>query len=1143
VSENSTGALVADLRAQIEAGQVLVIAGAGVAVAATAGGAPDGTRVASWKGLLADGIERCVLVGRPPAAEGWAERLRADLGSADLDDLLSVAERVSSRLGAPAGGDYSRWLRETVGALRASDPSVPRALAELGVTIATTNYDGLLEEVTGQPPVTWRDGARMERVARGDEAAILHLHGHWQDPQSVVLGIRSYERVLGDAPAQAMMRALRTLRTLLFVGCGAGLEDPNFAALLAWSRGVFAGSEYRHFRLCLESEVATLNALHAPEERLFPVPYGREHGDLASFLGGLRAKRSPAAATPAPATATFAAGADPAVPRLPPPRYCFGREDAVTQAVAAVLAKPAAPLAILGPPGVGKTTVAVTALHDPRVVKRYRSRRFFVRADGVSGRDALVAALAATVGLEPGPNLEQRTWRELERGPALLVLDNAETPWDADPQAVEELLAQLAAVPGLALVATVRGDERPAGPRWAEPIRLRPLDPAPARSAFLAVAGERHRSDPDLDPLLEAVDRLPIAIDLLAHQAEPLPGLGELWQRWQSERSAVLQRAGGRTREVNLEVSVELSLQSPRMTRGGERLASMLALLPGGLAPEDVGAVLPEESAAAAAALRRTGLAAPDVVRLRLLAPIREVLRRSRPPQPDDHQRLVAHFLELARLGDRVGAEGGAEAARRLETELGNLEAILAGALEAADPESAIGAVLALGKFERFTGIGSSALLDQAAVAARKAGSVLLEARCLGARADLALARSDHDSARSRYEEALSLFRRVGDVPGEARCIESLGDIALRRSDHNGARSRYEEALPLYRRVGAVLGEANCIQGLGDIALRRSDHDGARSRYEEALPLYRRVGAVLGEANCIKGLGDIALRRSDHDSARSRYEEALPLYRRVGAVLGEANCIQGLGDIALWRSDHDSARSRYEEALPLYRRVGDVLGEANCIQGLGDIALRRSDHDGARSRYEEALPLFRRVGSVLGEANCIKSLGDIALGRSDHDSARSCYEEALPLFRRVGSVLGEANCIKGLGNIALRRSDHDNARSRYEEALPLYRLVGDVLGEANCVLGLGEISTVTGETETARRLIGKALELYERIAEPYSVGRAQRRLAKIAADAASRLEHLEAARRAWSSIGRSDLVADIDRDLGAEGAKPEGSEG
>ncbi|HEV3459918.1 MAG TPA: tetratricopeptide repeat protein [Thermoanaerobaculia bacterium] len=1099
-------------------GRGLVVVGTGVTLAAVAGTERAG--LASWEGLLRDGIAHCVRFARQN--EAWAAALRVRLAAPRAEDLLAVAGEVCAALNAPGLGEMGRWLRDTVGCFETAQREELEALRELGLPLATTNYDGLLEAVTGLAAATWQDTAVVEDLLHGKAPrAILHLHGYWERPESVILDPAAYERA---APVvQEWLRQVRASHTLLFVGCGEGLADPNWAALRRWSRAILAGSRYRHFRLCLTGEVAELEREHPPEERIFPVPYGDGFGELAPFL---RRLRSPAAGAPG-------------APQLPVPGRCFGREEQVAALVAAACAARPRQAAVLGPPGVGKTTVTVEALHCQAVVARFGARRWFVRCEAATSRGTLFNAIALALGIELGPegqggDPEARILGELARGPALLVLDNAETPLDAEAAGgevgFEELLARLAALPELALVASFRGAQRPFRPSWRETIAVAPLAPEAAREAFLDVAGEAYRGDPLVDTLVAEVGHLPLALVLLASQAEGSP-LAEIRRRWRSERTRLLRRGRGDSRETSFEASVALSVESPRLTEEARRLAALLALLPDGMAEDDLLALAPEDGAESAGRLRRVGLALPRTARLRLYAPIREVLAATLPATAEEGERLLGHYLGLAGLGEHAGAEGGREAFERLAPELGNLEALLGPALDGSAPGPAVEAVLALVELGRFSDVVLPELFELALAATRRSGSPETLARCLYRLGTLSLNRSDHDGARIRYEEALPLYRLTGDLLGEANCIKGLGDIALERSDHDGARARYEEALPLFRRVGHLLGEANCIQRLGVIALARSDHAAARSRFEEALPLFRRVGGLLGEANCIIKIGDIALERSDHNAARARYEEALPLYQRAGDLRGEANCIKRLGDIARARSDHDAARTWFEEALSLYRRIGSILGEANCIMSLGDIALARSDHDAAGARYEEALPLYRRVGDLLGEASCIRRLGNIALERSDHDGAGARYEEALPLYRRVGSISGEANSIQGLGDIALGRSDYDAAGARYEEALQLYRRVGSILGEANCILRLGDIALARGDENEARDRFVEALSLYSRIAEPYSIGETHRRLARLARTEAERRRNVDAARAAWRSIDRPDLIAGLDQEF------------
>jgi hypothetical protein len=250
--------LVNDLKEQIQKKDVVIFVGAGITLAAT-----ENNEFASWKGLLSDGIHRCELVVHD-LPSGWAERVRADLQSNDIDDLLSVAQKVEGKL-KRTSGEYGRWLDETVGSLKAKDSSIVKTLDSINAPIITTNYDTIIEQVTSKPGYTWKEKSHVEQVLHGGKPGVIHLHGLYSDPSSVILGHQSYDTILSDEYSQIIMKSLRTMRTLLFVGYGEGLHDPNFRSLFEWTRTVFGETHYRHFRLARAMDVRKIQAEHTSE--------------------------------------------------------------------------------------------------------------------------------------------------------------------------------------------------------------------------------------------------------------------------------------------------------------------------------------------------------------------------------------------------------------------------------------------------------------------------------------------------------------------------------------------------------------------------------------------------------------------------------------------------------------------------------------------------------------------------------------------------------------------------------------------------------------------------------------------------------------------------------------------------------------
>ncbi|KAJ7868652.1 P-loop containing nucleoside triphosphate hydrolase protein, partial [Mycena leptocephala] len=320
------------------------------------------------------------------------------------------------------------------------------------------------------------------------------------------------------------------------------------------------------------------------------------------------------------------------------PNIFYGRETELNDLIDRLLCDPAR-VAIMGPGGMGKTTLATAAVHHPAIAEKF-SLIHFISCESATTCADLVTSIGLYLGLEPSNQLSKRVVQHLGQcGPCLVVLDNFETPWEPfeSRSHVEEFIALLVDIANVALLVTMRGAQRPGKVQWSRPF-LAPLEPlsySASRKIFVEVADEPASDEASaLDDLLDLSGSLPLAVSLMANIAS-FEGYLNTLTRWQTENTALLSK--GHDKRSNVEKSIALSLSSPRISSSehAKDLISLLSFLPDGITPRDIiAAKVPiPDVPQCQSVLLSTSLAYIDVKgQLKTLSPVPEYIKRAHSP-------------------------------------------------------------------------------------------------------------------------------------------------------------------------------------------------------------------------------------------------------------------------------------------------------------------------------------------------------------------------------------------------------------------------------------------------------------------------------------------------------------------------------
>jgi len=656
------------------------------------------------------------------------------------------------------------------------------------------------------------------------------------------------------------------------------------------------------------------------------------------------------------------------------PRIFYGRTDLVEEIAHLLCSEKTSRVCILGPGGMGKTSLALTIVQSPIVQAIYGSRCFWVPCIEAASPHLLLQLLYLHLRIvrSTGDTLDD-ILSELEssKEPRLILLDNFETPWFPNTgtrREVGDILRRISQPAHVAILMTMRGGDPPCDDMVWQPKHLEAVDKESSRSIFHEIYPQS-KEDPGVDNLLVALGRMPFAVTLMAKLGKKSRSSAkELLAEWLQSGTEIISNSNSTEDNMNRSISLSVDRSFVQQDRSALFLLETLSLLPAGTSKANLNWWAPNlksRSSAIAtlsdAALLLVGGGGYSMETTLFVLPVVQsfmsTTNRIRDTTSQAVQKACCQYV-LDHSGRYYEADFN-QKSKALASEDTNIQSIL---LPMVVSESVLKVHLHF-TWYRFDTRPSIEIAQRTLDLAKLLGKDRYIAEALCALGGTYFRLSKDDLAMHSLSEVCQLSDKLIGEPGVSRltaeCMSLLTDA---RTD---CEMPVDSTLSLIYGVQPKLSDdfdrAYVLKALGLCFLWKCQYLEAIDVLEQAKDIFKRLKNPIDTAHSL-----IRIARSYR--GLSQFSQALIAIEEASNVIEEANhprmraeteCQHARVLLALGR--YTEARSKFESCLQSFQRLGSLITTGEILENIGD-TYSRNDYQSASMAYEAAAKKYFEVG-------------------------------------------------------------------------------------------------------------------------------------------------------------------------------------